>query len=551
MLVQRHVEPDRAGVLFGVDPVTGRHDRLVVASVRGGPQALVSGQVDGERAVLDRRGRRIEGRGGSGALDRRTLVRLARLAARAAELFGGPQDIEWARCADGTLLLLQSRPVTAIGKPGEGPLLGPGPVAETFPDALAPLEVDLWVEPLREALALVLPLTGKASPRALRASPVLEVIDGRPAVDLDLFEPAPRRRGLAVLDPRPGLRQVRVAWRVGRLRAALANLAEGTVAELDDALTRVGPLDGLDDTELVGLLARTRVALRCAHGYELLAGALASDDGPTGPEVALSALHSGRVLGLSDEELVVQRPEVLALTVPRIASPPSLPPEVTTLGGGQPLGPDLLGPREALRLRARWLQELGAAAARTLGRRLAAQGRLGAPEEISRVRYEDLAAAAATQGVPPVAEPTPPSPPLPARFRRAADGTVVAERSAPGGPGGTGAGGGRAAGVVAQDLDSVEARAALAAGEAVVLVVPTLDPRLAAELARVAAVVSETGSPLSHLAILAREHSVATVVGLAGAMAEFPPGTRVVVDGASGEVTPMPTKGPTAGGRAS
>jgi phosphohistidine swiveling domain-containing protein len=69
-----------------------------------------------------------------------------------------------------------------------------------------------------------------------------------------------------------------------------------------------------------------------------------------------------------------------------------------------------------------------------------------------------------------------------------------------------------------------------------VLVVRTLDPALAPVLPRLAALVAQTGSPLSHLAVLARELRLPTVTGAAGAVDRFPPGTRVVVDGSTGEV---------------
>ena len=69
-----------------------------------------------------------------------------------------------------------------------------------------------------------------------------------------------------------------------------------------------------------------------------------------------------------------------------------------------------------------------------------------------------------------------------------------------------------------------------------VLVVTHLDPRLAPVVPRLAGLVAETGSPLSHLAILAREHGVATVVGHAGAAERYAPGTVVEVDGTAGTV---------------
>jgi pyruvate,water dikinase len=72
-----------------------------------------------------------------------------------------------------------------------------------------------------------------------------------------------------------------------------------------------------------------------------------------------------------------------------------------------------------------------------------------------------------------------------------------------------------------------------------VLVVRTLDPGLAGLLPSLAGLVAETGSVLSHLAILAREYGVPAVVGLTGAPERFADGTWVVVDGTTGEVTPV------------
>ena len=57
VLVQPLLEPAAGGVMFGIDPVTGRKDRRVVAAVPGGPDKLVSGEVDGALYVLTPRGR--------------------------------------------------------------------------------------------------------------------------------------------------------------------------------------------------------------------------------------------------------------------------------------------------------------------------------------------------------------------------------------------------------------------------------------------------------------------------------------------------------------
>ena len=76
----------------------------------------------------------------------------AKLSHDVMKVFGGPQDTEWAIHTDGKLLLFQSRPITTeIRGVPRGPIYGPGPVAETFPEPLTELEQDLWVPPLRDA----------------------------------------------------------------------------------------------------------------------------------------------------------------------------------------------------------------------------------------------------------------------------------------------------------------------------------------------------------------------------------------------------------------
>ncbi|WP_324277683.1 PEP/pyruvate-binding domain-containing protein [Blastococcus brunescens] len=206
VLVQPLLDARSGGVLFGIDPVSGREDRLVVAAVEGGPDRLVSGEVDGDRYELDRAGRRTEvTRGDGGVRLRKPQLRsLAQLAERTATVFGGPQDVEWAFDSSGRLRLLQSRPVTAEprGRP-VGPVLGPGPVAETFPEPLQPLETDLWVVPLREALRQALLLAGTADGTAVDASPLVTVLGGRAAVDLDLLEPR-QQAPACVTDSIPG-----------------------------------------------------------------------------------------------------------------------------------------------------------------------------------------------------------------------------------------------------------------------------------------------------------------------------------------------------------
>jgi len=82
-----------------------------------------------------------------------------------------------------------------------------------------------------------------------------------------------------------------------------------------------------------------------------------------------------------------------------------------------------------------------------------------------------------------------------------------------------------------------------AVGPGDVLVVRFLSPSLAGELPNLSGLVSETGSTLSHLAILAREVGVPTVVGKHGAVDRYPEGTAIVVDGETGDVQPLEPSG--------
>jgi pyruvate,water dikinase len=401
-------------------------------------------------------------------------------------------------------------------------------VAETFPEPLQPLETDLWVPPLREALRQALLLAGTAEVSAVEGSPLVTVLGGRVAVDLDLLEPreeAPRLRDR--LDPRPRLRRLRASWRVGRLRSALPVLAEDVLGSADHVLGGVPALHELTDRQLVAVLHRAGPALVSVHAHEVLMGMLVDPAAPrlTGVSAAMRVLARSRGAGLTDTEIVAANPVVLALAAPLICRFPQLPPEVEAPEGAPPGDGDDAGLlREALRLRVRWIQEVTARVAWTLGERLAETGRLPRAEDVRGLRLADLTAAVQDDTLELSPEAVEPEEPLPARFRLGNTGRPI---PVSGTAGGTGAGGGTGSGKVHHGDDPPDGA---------VLVVRTLDPSLAPVLPRLAGLVAETGSVLAHLAILARESGVPTVVGFSGAMDAFAEGTTVRVDGATGAV---------------
>jgi len=562
VLVQPQLSPRWGGVLFGADPISGRTDRLLLSACDGGPDRLVSGLDDGWTATLSPRGRVVEAEPADGALEipARALRTLAQLAKRAAAAFGGPQDIEWAIDDDGAVWMLQSRPITTPTGKATGPVLGTGPLAETFPDPLSPLESELWLAPMREGLEHALRLTGTVSARALRRSPVARQIDGWAVADLEaLGTVPPRHRILRKIDPRPGARKLRAAWRVGRLARALPAIGRDVIAQVDGDLLDVPRLDDLSNAALLAVLDNGRTVLRALHGYEALSGMLVPEasSAVTAASIAMSALAEARAEDVDIDDLTRHNPVVLALTPPRVgpdtalstidlrttaASAGALSPSTgRTAGigvGAAVAAPVALAPgpdsdavvREALRLRARWVQELTARAAWQLGCRLVSVGVLPGQDAVRLLTLDELRSATLRRVVPDELATRTDSGAavraLPAQFRLTADGKPLPVVS-PSGQGSIGAGGGVGTGPA--HLGSEPPAGA-------VLVVTHLDPRLATVIPRLAGLVAETGSPLSHLAILAREHGIPTVVGHARATTTYRGTQRLEVDGTAGTV---------------
>jgi pyruvate,water dikinase len=137
VVVQRMVNADIAGVLFTIDAVQGRRDRMVVEVVIGLGEAAVSGAVTPDHYVIRRDGRVRKAQvhkqpyaivasesggvverpldpdeGGARKASDELLAELASLGHDLEQRIGTPQDIEWA-VERGELYVLQARPVTA------------------------------------------------------------------------------------------------------------------------------------------------------------------------------------------------------------------------------------------------------------------------------------------------------------------------------------------------------------------------------------------------------------------------------------------------------
>lgn len=114
VVVQKMLDPIKSGVIFTVDPVNRRRDRMIIEAVFGLGEQVVSGAVTPDHYVVDhsaniKREHIVNRR----VLESEEMRQLVALGSKLATYFGAPQDIEWA-IAEGKIYLLQSRPVTTL-----------------------------------------------------------------------------------------------------------------------------------------------------------------------------------------------------------------------------------------------------------------------------------------------------------------------------------------------------------------------------------------------------------------------------------------------------
>lgn len=140
VVVQRMVNPEKAGVMFTVDPVQGRRDRVMIEAAWGLGEAIVSGAVTPDNYIVSKEdgslvskyiGRKTfmivqkevgigvkhvdlpEERAAAQVLAEEEITQLATLGSQIEGHFGSPQDVEWA-IEGNNLYVLQSRPVTTL-----------------------------------------------------------------------------------------------------------------------------------------------------------------------------------------------------------------------------------------------------------------------------------------------------------------------------------------------------------------------------------------------------------------------------------------------------
>ncbi len=138
VVVQQLVPADAAGIMFTANPMTDRHDQIMINAAWGLGEAIVGGLVTPDTTVVDKSNGTIVSfeinakdvmtvRTHSGTheepvpMDRRhqavlsptQVAELARLGGQIEQLYGQPMDIEWALAAD-RFFIVQARPITPL-----------------------------------------------------------------------------------------------------------------------------------------------------------------------------------------------------------------------------------------------------------------------------------------------------------------------------------------------------------------------------------------------------------------------------------------------------
>ncbi len=167
VVVQQMVPSERSVVAFSVDPATQDPGRLVIESARGLGEALVSGSIEPDTTVVDRRTQTIlqrhrgrqtfmvsgdpggpaghialaEPGAGAPILSDDEVLDIASLVERIEAHYGCPQDVELAIDPSGSVFVVQARPITTLD---QAPRSEPA-----HPTAAGPLVAGLGASPGR------------------------------------------------------------------------------------------------------------------------------------------------------------------------------------------------------------------------------------------------------------------------------------------------------------------------------------------------------------------------------------------------------------------
>ncbi|HEY8169659.1 MAG TPA: PEP/pyruvate-binding domain-containing protein [Candidatus Limnocylindria bacterium] len=597
VIVQRMVDPVAAGVALTADPVSGDRASCVVTAVRGLGDRLVSGHAAGDEWVVSQGAARPRRRSEK-AIDERQALLVAAEARRIAEVRGTPQDVEWAIDRDGTLWMLQARPMTALPPdvsweaPARGAYTRSLRFGEWIFEPVTPLFESWLLSTLEERLhAWIRAGLGQRAPL-----PHHVVVNGWYFYSINWISPANMLRSLPSIlwhvarDPRrsagviPSVARHSVPlfeqdWRRDlqpRYRAAVdaaeARVEVAAPEELPALIDRLADAAGEYFGSLVALAgAAYKLEITLARFHQrhlahivgdghlpLLAGLVAPPAPPRHAVVSLDWIHApaplaeavGGATAVGHARAVAAREAAEGAARAALASSPrTLRTFERLLADAQHIVP--IREEQVAEFTLPW--PVMRRAVVRIGEALAERGVVKDPDDVFFLaRDEALAGLAGATVVQPVdvearrrlrAEQARLVPPvlighLARPVRRFWEGyprMFGADPSDEAIVSGVPASAGRVTGLV-RVIRGPEEFDRLQPGE--VLVAPLTAPAWTPLFALAAAVVTDVGSPAAHASIIAREYGIPAVVGCGDATARLRTGMRVTVDGRTGNVEP-------------
>ncbi len=252
VVVQQMVPSAQSGVAFTLDPISGRHDVIIVEAVAGKGEALVGGLATPHRYVVQQEN--IPPTSRDALLDSARLATVVCLAQEVEAWAGEPQDIEWALDATGHIHLLQARPITVAGDIATEARVTHWTrdnVGEVLPDPVTPLSWSV-LDPLgNRSFAGVLRRLGmKDYPSAGMFGRFYD----RVYLNLSLFQAMMRRFYLSYAGwraaPRLALTALKTLWMLRRLPSerdrVIQAIMEQYHAERETDLADLAPITLLD-----------------------------------------------------------------------------------------------------------------------------------------------------------------------------------------------------------------------------------------------------------------------------------------------------------------
>lgn len=595
VLIQRMVRPVAAGIALTADPITGNRQTCVVTAVRGLGERLVSGAAIGDEWIVTD-GRATARRQPERAVDGPQVEAVAAEARRIAAARGVPQDIEWAIEGDGTLWILQARPMTALppdvswDPPSPGAYTRNLRFGEWISEPVTPLFESWLLTAMEERThAFYLAEIGQRIPR-----PYHVIVHGWYFYTLNWATPGAFARNFPnmlwhlIRSPRkvaginPGTVRHSVpimerTWRADvrpRYRAAVDS-AEGRVEQLpvselpsliDELADLAGEYFGWV-TALAGAGYKLEVTLAQFYRRHLaptIGGShlplLTGFESPTDPArhavASLDWWHAPGPRAVSPTDpaadhaaLVETRRSAERAAFAALASSPRRHRTFRRL---------LADAQHLVPLREEQVAELTIAwpvmrrAVQRIGEALAARGAIAEPDDVFFLTRDEVLTGLGEGAAAVVETPARRSahaqharlvPPLfigrvHPMLRKLMDGMTGALGAAPSKSAivsGTPASPGRAVGAV-RVIHGPDQFDELLDGE--ILVAPLTAPAWTPLFHRAAAVVTDVGSSASHASIIAREYGIPAVVGCGDATARLVTGMRVTVDGGTGNVEP-------------